>query len=59
MFFTILQESVFFIKPFILFGVSSNFQHVLWTFGVANTDVEDLDGHQVGFSKMNDEEGQY
>ena len=54
----VLSELTFFIKPLLFFAVNTNFQNALRTFGVPTTDVEDVDGYQVGFSKV-DEEGIY
>lgn len=52
---TVLAESTFFIKPFLYFAVNTNFQNALRTIGIATTDVVDTDGHQVGFSKLDEE----
>ncbi len=54
----VLSELTYFIKPLLLFAFNTNFQNALRTIGVPTTDVEDVDGYQVGFSRM-DETGVY
>ncbi|KAH9390532.1 neuropeptide Y receptor [Tyrophagus putrescentiae] len=50
----VLSELTFFIKPLLFFAFNTNFQNALRTIGVPTTDVEDVDGYQVGFSRMDE-----
>lgn len=58
-YFSVLSELTFFIKPLLFFAFNTNFQNALPTMGVPTTDVDVVDSYQVGFSKVEDEEGAY
>ena len=51
---TVLSESTYFIKPFLLLAVNGNFQNALRTIGASATDTTE-DANQVNFNKLEEE----
>ncbi len=53
--YTVLAESTYFIKPFLLLAVNGNFQNALRTIGSAATTDTTEDANQVDFNKLEEE----